>query len=786
MSLQLIDFIGLSGIHRLGHSLNSKDDKLLPIMPMKFGTPFGRSVSASLLSVLLIFSGCNKDPKKFIAKGDQSFAQAKYADAMIFYGRALQLDPRSADAHYKMAQTNLRMKSWGAAYAELVRTIELQPENWQAQLDLGHLELAGGHKKEANDRAKLILKSSPESVEAQLLLADSEAALGNISGAIEEAQSAVKMSPDRALPYVNLAQLLLRSGNTADAETNFLKAEGLDPKSPFSFLALGALYFQQKEFSDAEKQFSLAISAAPDDPSPRASLAGFYFSQNQTDKAEQVLIDAKNQLASNPLAYRMLGDSYLSRGLTDKALAEFSSLSSKYPNDVPVQKSYVQLLILVNRLQEAGQLDDALLKKAPQDAEALVLKGQLQIRAKKYDDALSSLQAAVKSAPENAPAHYQLGVVLAAKDSLQQAEAEWHEASRLRPNYVEPLLALSKSATQKGDWKDLEDLSSRIKKYAPNSQDGYLFHATARMNQGDPLGAEADLMNLQRIAPQGAAYYVKMGELRAAQKKAGEAEGFYKQALQRDPNSVEAVVGMVKIYAITNRLADAGRLVEEQIKHNPESPTLYLIQAEIQFQQKQNQLAEASLNRVLELDKSNVQASLRLAQLYEATGQLDKAANFYQRSFELAPRNIRPLVSLGELQERMGNWQQAQANYQKALAIVPEDPIASNNLAYLLLEHGGSPTLALTLAQAARKGMPNLPNSADTLGWAYFNNNAYSVAAPLLESAVKATPNNQTYRFHLGMTYQKLNDPARAKVEFEKVISLNPNSQLADQARRFL
>ena len=103
-----------------------------------------------------------------------------------------------------------------------------------------------------------------------------------------------------------------------------------------------------------------------------------------------------------------------------------------------------------------------------------------------------------------------------------------------------------------------------------------------------------------------------------------------------------------------------------------------------------------------------------------------------------------------------------------------------------MLEHGGSPNVALTLAQTARRGLPNLPNSADTLGWAYYNNGGYSVAVPLLEDAVKATPNNQAYRYHLGLTYQKLNDPAKAKAELEKAINLNPKSPVADQARSAL
>jgi len=89
----------------------------------------------------------------------------------------------------------------------------------------------------------------------------------------------------------------------------------------------------------------------------------------------------------------------------------------------------------------------------------------------------------------------------------------------------------------------------------------------------------------------------------------------------------------------------------------------------------------------------------------------------------------------------------------------------------------------LSLAQTARKGLPDLPNSADTLAWAYYHNRAYAAAVPLLEGAVKATPNNQTYRYHLGLTYQQLNDQDRAKTEFEKVIALDPNTPTAELAR---
>jgi Flp pilus assembly protein TadD len=210
------------------------------------------------------------------------------------------------------------------------------------------------------------------------------------------------------------------------------------------------------------------------------------------------------------------------------------------------------------------------------------------------------------------------------------------------------------------------------------------------------------------------------------------------------------------------------------------------MQAELQIQTKQLDQAEATLNHVLELEKNSIAAIIRLAQINDAAGHFDKAITFYQRAIDLSPRDSRFPVALGEVYEKSGNWQQAESVYQKTLAISPDNPIASNNLAYLLLEHGGSTSLALTLAQTARKGLPHVANSADTLGWAYYNNGGYSVAAPLFEEAVKALPNNQTYRYHLGITYQKLNDSARAKAELEKAISLDPKSPVADQARGVL
>ena len=87
--------------------------------------------------------------------------------------------------------------------------------------------------------------------------------------------------------------------------------------------------------------------------------------QGQDSLAEKILTDAKAQLKDDPAAYRMLGDYYLGRGNNDKALAEFSELAKQHPKDPQVRKTYIQLLLLNNRVDEAAALSNELLKNRP-------------------------------------------------------------------------------------------------------------------------------------------------------------------------------------------------------------------------------------------------------------------------------------------------------------------------------------------------------------------------------------------------------------------------------------
>ena len=179
-------------------------------------------------------------------------------------------------------------------------------------------------------------------------------------------------------------------------------------------------------------------------------------------------------------------------------------------------------------------------------------------------------------------------------------------------------------------------------------------------------------------------------------------------------------------------------------------------------------------------------AFLLLGSVQVSRGSVDQAIAGYQRALTANPRDVRILVALGGLLDARNEWQKAQDLYQRALQIQPDYPVAANNLAYLMLKHGGNVDVALSLAQTARRGLPNLPNSADTLGWAYYQQGVYNAAIDMLQQAVKGDPKNPTYHYHLGLAYQKASNYAMAKKQLEYTLKLSPEYSQAAEIKALL
>jgi tetratricopeptide (TPR) repeat protein len=743
--------------------------------------------SYSLLLILAFLVACHADPnvrkQKYFESGNRYAAKGKYKEAAIQYANAVKVDKNYAPAHYELAKTYMHLGELRGAYAELLRTVDLQPSNVQARLDLGNLYLWGGKLDEAQAQGKEVLAAAPDNPDVYGLLSSVAMRRGQIREGFEQIHRALELDPQRAQFHEQLA--ILTAKNQEDpgiAETEFKRAVSLDPKSMDARLLLAAFYGGKDRWREAEQTLREAIAMDPKNLAPRKLLADICLKKGDSAAAEGVLRQAQKDLANDPQGQRVLADYYLRSGESEKARAELSALVAANPKNPSLKQDYVRILLQLRDYAAAQTVIDSLLKGNPKDPQVRGLQAILLLNSGKLKDALTALQASAREYPTDPFLQFWLGEAARANGDVALAKTSFARAAAQGSLRLNALAELAAIAAQTGDTSSLTDVAAKAIAIAPNFANAYVWRGTGEASRQMFAQAEQDYRTAMKLKPEAAAPYLQLGKLRIVQKRAPEAVVLLEQALDRDPGNIEAVRLLVSYDVSRGQVENASVRVKKLIAELPNKSGLYDLLAELQAQQKNFDRAAETAKTAMELNPADGEAFLLFAQIQIARGHMSEAVESWGRWVEKHPNDPGALALLGTFAESGGDKSKAESYYRKALGIQPQQALAANNLAYMMLEKGENIDLALSLAQTARRSMPNSPNTADTLAWAYYHKAAYSFARDLLEEAVQANDASPTMQYHLGMVYTKLHDKASAATHLRKVISLSPGSALAKDA----
>ncbi|MDR3735799.1 MAG: tetratricopeptide repeat protein, partial [Acidobacteriaceae bacterium] len=748
------------------------------------------SVGALLIAVTLL-AGCHGNPnvrkQKYMESGRRFSSEGKYREAAIQFLNALKVDKDYPDAHYELAETYEHLGQLNAASVELAHTVDLEPANFKARVDLGNLLFAGGRTEEAQAQAYAVMAAQPNNPGVHALLSAIAGRRGQKDQALIEIQRALELDPNRAAFHENLA-LLLSDDPTKNAsvEDELKKAIALDPKSVNSKLLLAAFYARNNRLAEAEKISWDAVAVDPRSVAARANVAQVILQQGDRMRAEKVIRQAAKDLADNPQGGLLLANYYASSGQLDQARAEFSGLAAKYPKNVSLLKGYARILIQVRDYAAARALISGLMKSGSKDPEVAVLNGMVLLGNGNPNEAVNILSENAGDFPQDASIQLWLGKAAMAKGDITLAEQSFRRAAGLNPSSLDAQQELARIATLRGDMSLLEDVAENTIVAAPQIPQGYDWRAIVELNRSLPEKAEADLKTAMTVAPQNAQAYLQLGKLCLAQKRFPEAGKLLEQALQYDPNSSEAL-GLLVDYDVYQKQPDkALARVRTQIEKSPRNSSFYDLLAQQQMRNKDLTQAAATARKAIQLNSSDDQAVILFAQIAVQLGQTANAVNAWTQWSNAHPDDAGALAILGTLEESRGDLNKAETYYKRSLQIQPQQPIAANNLAYRMLQKGESQDVALTLAQTARQSLPDSPNTADTLAWAYYCNGTYKFSRDLLEDAIKENPNSATMQYHLGMVYSKLRDKNNAAIHLKKAISLAHDSETGKEARTAL
>jgi putative PEP-CTERM system TPR-repeat lipoprotein len=740
-----------------------------------------------LSTIVALSTGCNTDPNvrkvKYLASGDRYSAEGKYREAIIQYSNALKADRNFAKAHYALGKVYVHLGAYDAASRELTRTIQLQPDNVQARIDLGNLLVAQGATDAAAQQANAASVLQPNNADVHALLSAIAFNKGDMATATTEIQHAIELAPDRSMFRDNLAVLQMRDPNSKSAAESTLKeAVELDPKSAQPYLLLSAYYVQNNRLPEAEQSCQRAVAADPHSVSARIELAQVLVKEGHPNKAEQVLRQASNDLSNDPKGLRVLADYYSQTGQNDKAAAEFATLASSHPKDLSLQKAYLRALLQQKNYTAAQKLSERLMKEDAKDPEIAALNGIVLLNSGHAHEAVSALQSGAKDFPHDAFIEYWLGSAALSTGDTALAKESFEKVIALRPESVDALDQLAQMSISLGDMRGLSDIGTKAIAAVPTFAGGYVWRAIAEEHDNQLDKAQADLSTALRIAPSSPRAHVEMGKLLLAEGKLPEGEAMLEKALQLDPNQIQAIRLLVEHDLYVKQPAKAFARLNEAAQNHPKNSAILDLLTELELNQGQVKQAALTAQKAMQLNPSDEEAVMLVAQTSVQLGSIPQAIQAWQQWLTAHPADANATAILGTLEEAGGNTQTAENDYKKSLQMQPQQPLASNNLAYLMLQNGGDPDVALSLAQTARQKLPNSPNTADTLAWAYYHKGAYQFARELLEQSLRSGPPNADMEYHLGMVYSKLKDDSDAAAHLRKAVSLGRGGPVATEA----
>jgi tetratricopeptide (TPR) repeat protein len=780
-----------------------------------------------LAALALTVAACGTPEERaaeYLARAQQYWDQGDINRATVEARNAVQVQPKNAKARYLLALASEKKGEIDAMLNHLAVVIEVDPGNAPAKVKLGTYLVNAQDYQGARLIADEALALTPDDPEALILKARVLISGNDIPAAIEQLNRAIELSPAnvdaaglRAVAYTatdperGLADvtasiervgeagslplrklrvdMLSRLQRVAEVEAELRKLVAEYPAEGFSD-PLALFLVSQNRMDDAEQVLREAVAADPANYKSKVNLAQFQARYRQRpEEAEKTLRQFIEDDPDNLQLPVWLGSFYEAGDRLEEASAAYEKVASKAPKTpegIEARNRLVAIALRTGKVDDAKDRLEGILQDAPDDVNALLIRGEIAYAAGRNEDAIADLRAVLRRQPDN-----QLGLLLLAKTHTATgdrplAEDAYRRLLRIAPNDTEALASLAGLLGEGGQLEEAADLYQKALGIDPKNAQALEGIVGLSLARKDLKAAEQNARALVALDDPNGVGQRELGRVLEAQQKWPEANEAYKKSLERKPDSAFALEGIVRTLQESRRLDDATAYLRAHLERHPDHVLARVLLGGNLIRAAQFKEAQVVLEQAIEQQPQLVRAYAVLAGAYPDDAKARQAV--FRRGLDANPKAGSLAILLASEYQVEGRYDDAIALYDEMLKSGERMPQVSNGLAMLLLDKrtdAESHKRALELA----KPFANTESSMflDTLGWAYYRNKDYDSAIRYLELAIVFGRNEPEVRYHLGLAYLASGNKVGAQQELEKAVKEGrPGAPWAADAKKAL
>ncbi len=446
--------------------------------------------------------------------------------------------------------------------------------------------------------------------------------------------------------------------------------------------------------------------------------------------------------------------------------------------------------VLGGQLARARQTVQQVLAESPEDVDAMVLAGEIELVAK---EPAAAIEAFSKAASAHKSARTLFGLARAQLAAGKQAEADATAKSvlELSKNHVaaRTLLATIAAGSASRETEALSLLQQITKDEAVRGSaspselvEAYIQLGRVQLIASRVTQAQEAFGEALKLDPQAVAALVGSGELFYRSGRFSEAEARFDAALRTDADNVEAKLGMAKTWISLERQREAKDMLEKLKAAHPEEPRVYFWQARVEEllgkRKDAEGLYEESIKRA-KTPETSVPAYVALAHLLASSSRVEDAAKKLTEAAQKWPDSAELSRARGEVALQTGHFEEALTQFEAALKKTPDDLQTRFSLGVTLRKMRKFDE-ANAVFEMVAKVDKDYPGLALERGLYYEETGQNDQALAIFGEALQKAPNDVDLKLRIGSTQVVAGHAKLAEPILKEVVRERPNSAEAN------
>lgn len=760
-----------------------------------------------------LLMGCNSPEEvaqDHFQKGKDLFEKGEFDKAFLELKSSNQDNDKRGETYYYMALLDEKANNIKSMRQNLIRAVELEPDLKDARIKLGKVDILFGDFEKALKQAEAVLAVDSNSVDAQLLKASAYIRQGNKEQADEIVSGILKVNPDNIDALAISATIYYERDDKAKALALIEKVIEKDNKNLPARLFKIRLDAAQNNIDSVVEGYKQLVELYPDNNSFKLSLASIYSMTNKLDLAEALLRERvdKEKDSVEPLIVLL---EFLNAKAKDRVVSEYEGMraryqiqanillelskwmvASAYPDEgkkglqqvVEIEKNsdtglaaqtILAEMALVNKQYETVESAlQSILDANSEFIQANLLKARLLIAQNKIDEAIELLNKLVWAKKSSDDVYALLGQAYLAKKDRKLADKNFKQALEANPANVSAFTQVYGGYLQAGQKETARQYLEKALALKPN-QTLFLVNK-AELDILEKKWDDAQNV-VQRLALFSKDKYVILylqANVLQGKKKYVEAIALYDKVLQDFPGHINSMINLVRSYEALGERNKAVVYIESHHNKHLDDLSIVGVLTDIYLADKDYGKAKKILTDHIKRLPKSVAAYLALGRVEAIINNNATAAkNIYLEGLKVNQDDPQILMALAGLYEKINEKDSAKKVYENLLAKSPDNNLANNNLASLLMDSNDVEDVNKGLQLAERFKDSENAYFQDTYAWGLVKTGRAPEGLKLLESLVLKEPKLPEFRYHLGVAHYNSGNKATAISELKQAIALS-------------